>query len=170
MFYLTKRLLMRPAWPEDWRAVLAAVGHRHIIRNLARAPWPYGEAEAREWLAHQPDPAYPRFLLIERESGDGVLIGSAGFAPDEEGPEIGYWIAEEYWNRGYASEAACALVEIARVIGHRNLVSGHFVDNPASGAVLRKAGFSPTGAIRTRDSAGRGETVDCVMYARQDAR
>ena len=165
MFYLTERLLLRPAWPEDWRAVLHAVGHRHIIRNLARAPWPYGEAEAKAWLSQQPHRHIPRFLLVERREGDGTLIGSAGFAEVEEGTEIGYWIAEPYWNRGYATEAARALVDIARLIGHRMLVSGHFVDNPASGSVLRKAGFEPTGQTRRRFSAGRGETAPCMMYA-----
>ena len=42
MFHVTERLLLRPAWPEDAGAILAAIGEETIVRNLARAPWPYG--------------------------------------------------------------------------------------------------------------------------------
>ena len=51
-----------------------------------------------------------------------------------------------YWGLGYASEAARALMDWGRdQLGARVFVAGHFADNPASGKVLRKLGFVPTG-------------------------
>jgi RimJ/RimL family protein N-acetyltransferase len=50
------------------------------------------------------------------------------------------------------------------VLGHRRLVAGHFIDNPASGAVLRKIGFAPTGHLRQRFSLSRGEDVQSVEH------
>jgi RimJ/RimL family protein N-acetyltransferase len=44
------------------------------------------------------------------------------------------------------------------------LVSGHFIDNPASGRVLIKLGFRPTGQIAARQSKARGTSVPCVLY------
>jgi len=40
MFHRSERLLLRPAWPEDWQAVHAAIADEGIVRNLATAPWP----------------------------------------------------------------------------------------------------------------------------------
>jgi RimJ/RimL family protein N-acetyltransferase len=97
---------------------------------------------------------------------DGKVIGSAGLGrKDDGGVELGYWIARPYWGRGYATEAARAVLEIARLLGHGRVLAGHFVDNPASGRVLRKAGFRPLGGTRRRFSAARGLEVESVEYA-----
>ena len=51
-----------------------------------------------------------------------------------------------YWGLGYASESARALMDWARdELGAKAFGAGHFVDNPASGNVLRKLGFAPSG-------------------------
>jgi RimJ/RimL family protein N-acetyltransferase len=52
------------------------------------------------------------------------------------------------------------------MLGHARLVASHFVDNPASGRVLRKLGFQPTGKVRLRHSCGRGEEAPAVEYTR----
>jgi RimJ/RimL family protein N-acetyltransferase len=44
------------------------------------------------------------------------------------------------------------------------LTAGHFVDNPASGHVLEKVGFMPTGQFLPRYSAGRGEAATSKLY------
>ena len=77
--------------------------------------------------------------------------------------ELGYWIARDCWGRGYASEAARGALEVARLLGYRR-IGGHFTDNPASGRVLRKAGFLPTGKIVSRHSSGRGEERTRALY------
>lgn len=162
MFHVTERLLLRPAWPEDWAEILAGVGEEAIARNLARVPWPYGEADAR-WFASQPqDPCLPNFLVVESESGR--VVGSCGLGTNKGEPEIGYWFARDAWGRGYATEAALGVLEIARLLGVRRLTAGHMADNPASGRVLRKLGFRPTGTAR-RFSLARGYEVDSVEFA-----
>ena len=79
--------------------------------------------------------------------------------------EVGYWIAPDSWGRGYATEALGGLLSLARLAGHRRIVGRHAVDNPASGRVLRKAGFRPTGRARPIHSLGRGARVDAPEYA-----
>ena len=63
MFHVTERLLLRPAWPEDAGAILNAIGEEAIVRNLARAPWPYGYADAVEFAAMEQDMRIPHFLV-----------------------------------------------------------------------------------------------------------
>lgn len=64
--------------------------------------------------------------------------------PDE--PTIGYWVARPFWNMGICTEALTLLVgHLKKDTHHKSVVSGHFVDNPASGRVMEKCGFIPTG-------------------------
>jgi len=162
VFHRSQRLFLRPAFPEDSGAILAGIGEEAIVRNLARAPWPYGIAEARAFAALPQDPRLPHFLVTLPGAG---VIGSAGLGEHQGEAELGYWIARAHWGRGYATEAARGVLEVARMLGHRRVVAGHFADNPASGKVLRKLGFVPTGKPGQRFSAGRGAMVDSLEYA-----
>lgn len=158
MFMRTQRLFLRPHWPEDWPEIYAGIADEGVVRNLARAPWPYAEEDARKFAALPQDPAAPRFLITL--PGEGV-IGCIGIDPQPKGVELGYWIARPHWGRGYATEASRGALEIARMLGHRHVTAGYFADNPASGAVLRKLGFRQIG-VADRYSAGRGEAAPCV--------
>src|SRR3546814_4057861 len=82
------------------------------------------------------DPNQPRFLIFARTGGAPRLVGGCGISPSPEGPlEMGYWIARPYWGLGFATEAGRQLLHIARAMNLPKLSAGHFVDNPASGAV-----------------------------------
>jgi RimJ/RimL family protein N-acetyltransferase len=153
---------LRPAWPEDWEAVLSGVADEGVVMNLARVPWPYGAAEARQFVAQRQDPCLPHFLVVE--SASGQVVGSAGLGEHRGEVEIGYWLARPWWGRGYATEAARGVLSVARTLGHRHLVAGHFIDNPASGAVLRKLGFTPREQRAHRYCLARGCDVISIEY------
>ena len=72
---------------------------------------------------------------------------------------MGYWIARGSWGLGFATEAGTALLEIARALGLARLEASHFLDNPASGRVLEKLGFEPTGLVAPRLSCARGREI-----------
>ena len=164
MFIRSERLFLRPAWPEDWQEILGRIADEGIVCNLARAPWPYGPRDAQDFAAKGQDRRLPHFLVTLPATGE--VIGSVGLAAQDDGEvELGYWIARSHWGRGYAPEAARAVLRLARTIGHRRIVAGHFVDNPTSGRVLAKIGFRPTGRVLSRFSAGRGCEVESVEYA-----
>ena len=57
------------------------------------------------------------------------------------------------------------MLRLARTLGHRLVTAGHFTDNPASGRVLSKIGFKPTGEVRPRFCLSRGEQVAAVVHA-----
>ncbi len=166
MFARTDRLLLRPSWPEDAGELLRAVADEAIVRNLGTLPWPYSEDDARAFVAREHSAYYPNFLLFQRTDGPPRLIGACGIHDNEGAAELGYWIARPYWGLGFASEAANAVVAIARAVGHERLVAGHFTDNPASGRVLRKIGFRATGRTVMQQSMGRGRKVPCALFER----
>lgn len=154
MFHRTENLFLRPGFPEDWKAIHAGIASQDIVRNLATAPWPYAEEDAKAFALRRQDWWVPHFMVTLPGRG---IIGSAGLGHDPVTGEVqlGYWIAREFWGRGYASEAARGVLEVAKAIGHCRVTASHFVDNPASGKVLRKAGFRSTGEIRPGGSLAR---------------
>jgi RimJ/RimL family protein N-acetyltransferase len=164
MFARTKRLTLRPGWPEDAAAIAQAIGHEEVVTKLSRVPWPYTEDHARAWLAAPRAKDNVSLLILAHEQATPRLVGGIGLHPAQEGDgiEIGYWLTPDAWGRGYATEAGHAMLGIARyAMGLKRLVSGHFVDNPASGNVLSKLGFRRTG-VQPRYCLARARDVDCA--------
>lgn len=168
MFARTSRLLLRPGWREDAPALHDAFSDRAIVTRLMRAPWPYTIAHAEDYLARSGDGALPQLLILARTGGAPRLVGGIGLHRNDNGvPELGYWIGRRYWGLGFATEAGRAMMHIAEeALRLPRIVAGHFIDNPASGHVLRKLGFRQTGCTIPRASLARDAEVPCVMYAR----
>lgn len=170
MFARTPRLLLRPGWAEDAHALAEAIGDISILRNLTNVPAPYGIADAQTFLAQPQDPHLPRLLAFTRTKGAPRLVGGCGLHRTESGQvELGYWIARPYWGLGFATEAALAVVGMARAAGIRDIRAAHFADNPASGNVLRKVGFRFTGQTERRFSLGRRAGADCLLFEESQA-
>lgn len=173
MFAITERLLLRPGWIEDAPALAQAIADRAIVTRLAHAPWPYRLEDAEAFLGGSRDPRYPDFLIFARTRGAPRLIGGIGLRRTENAEaELGYWIARPYWGLGFATEAGRAVVNMARdSLKLPKLVAGHFTDNPASGRVLAKLGFRPTGRTIARRCVARDADLPCVefAYAAEDA-
>ncbi|MBC2665813.1 GNAT family N-acetyltransferase [Novosphingobium flavum] len=165
MFIRTERLFLRPGWPEDWNELHSRIADEGIVRNLARAPWPYRPEDAQAFAATAQSPRHPHFLVTLPGADGSRLVGAAGLGRIGDQTELGYWIARDAWGQGYATEAARAVLTLARTLGHRRIVAQHFIDNPASGRVLRKVGFCPTGEIVHRHSCGRGTDSAAAIHA-----
>lgn len=168
MFARTERLLLRPGWIEDASEVHAGMDDEAVAKNLARVPWPYHMDDARAFLSRPRDAAEPSFLISLRTGGAPRIIGGVGISDLDGDLNLGYWIARPYWGLGFATEAATAVRRIARAMDLPRLVASHMIDNPASGRVLRKVGFRPTGRVVKRFSLARGENVAMVEYAESD--
>jgi RimJ/RimL family protein N-acetyltransferase len=115
-----------PGWPEDELSQLLEIV----------APW---LAESSEWLGYGP------WVVISRH--ENSVVGSAGFlgSPNEDGAiELGFGIHQDFRNRGYAAEAAGALVGWG--LAQRSvdkIVAKCRVDNAPSVRVLEKIGMTP---------------------------
>ena len=170
MFARTERLLLRPGWREDAAPLAALLADGTIARNVTDMPHPYGEADALDFLGLLQEPLLPRLLVFTRTGGAPRLIGGCDLHRGADGAvELGYWIGRPYWGLGFATEAARAVLGMGRACGHTAIRAGHFVDNPASGRVLRKLGFRPTGAFTRRHSPARGEDVLMAVYEADEA-
>ena len=165
MFARTRRLTLRPLWPEEAEALAAAIGHREVARMLVRVPHPYTAADAAAYVARPRGPHEPRFAIVAHDSHAPELVGGIAIADHGDGPEVAYWLAPRAWGRGYATEAGRAIVAMARhALPIERLTAWHFIDNPASGRVLAKLGFRDTGRREPRLSIARdGPAMVAVM-------
>ena len=165
MFIVTQRLFLRPAWPEDAAALHAAVGAWEIARNLARLPWPYRMADAQHFCTAGLSGEGTDLLIWTRDGRTPDLVGGIGLRVADGTTELGYWIAAARQRRGYATEAGQAMLSLA-FDGLRlpQIAAGHFADNPASGKVLRRLGFEPTGQVVDSFCASRNRQLPTVEY------
>ena len=164
----TPRLTLRTPRAEDAVVIATRINDFDVVRNLSRVPFPYTLADAEGFLGLVAAKNADLEQSFAIEHADFGLIGIIGFHLDETAelalPEIGYWLGRTFWGRGFATEAARALLRWASESwGKRAVMSGHFADNPASGAVLAKAGFLYTGEVRRRTSLARGVEVPTRM-------
>jgi RimJ/RimL family protein N-acetyltransferase len=166
MFYRSERLFLRPAFPEDSREIHRGICDAGVVQMLASVPWPYRLADAEAFCALPEDSHAPRFVITLPGARGAPIVGVVGFHAEEEGLGFGYWIARDHWGQGYATEAGRGALAVARMLGHRRVLAGHYVDNPASGRVLRKLGFRETGEVRPAFCCARGgELVLSRRYA-----
>ena len=131
----TARLCLRPVTACDQAAVVAYLNDLAISGWLARVPVPYTAADFHEFATQI---AYPgETFTIEDAQGFVGIIG-AGF-------ELGYWLAPHAHGKGYATEAARAVLDMQFAHDESTVAAGYFAGNQASARVLAKLGFVETG-------------------------
>lgn len=128
---------------DDWAAV----------KQTGQLPFPATRAAMLVWIRRHTGPGGHAFLL--KRKLDNATIGAIGFGGTGPISELGYALGRAYWGQGYASEAAIAMIDVARSLGLGGLQAYSFVENPASARVLEKAGFSKVGTI-VREYPKRG--------------
>ena len=93
-------------------------------------------------------------------------LGCMGYYPfgknnieiGENDAEVGYWIGKPHWNNGYCTEALQAMIHYCYEKKHfQTLWADFFVDNPASGRVMEKCGFTDTGKENYYSNLYHGE-------------
>jgi ribosomal-protein-alanine N-acetyltransferase len=172
----TKRLTLIPATRELFAADL---NDRYRLSSLlgaaVPAAWPpplMDEGVIREFLHMMEDPAGPLFaawywVLNDPATGTGTLIGNGGILQAEGKPDtavLGYSVLEEYWNRGYATEAVGALVPVIFSLpGITRIIATTYPHLTASIRVLQKNGFERTNEV----AAGVGAEEGTVCYLRE---
>lgn len=137
----TERLLLRPLSESDAADVFEWVSDPVVTRYM---PYPtYTDAEnVKKWI-RSIDPEHNEFGFVLKETGKVIGAGSVCPAGENGEYELGYNLNRAYWNNGYATEAAKAMIEWAhREKGVKRFFARHAVANTASGRVIEKCGFT----------------------------
>lgn len=147
------RLVLRPFAPADAPQVQRYLSDASVSRQTLTVPHPYPEGAADEFIAgHAPAWAAGKsatWAITRRE--DGALVGAIGLkiVRAHRRAEVGYWIAAPEWGKGYATEATRAAIAFGfDELGLHRIEAHHYLENPASGQVMRNAGMIPEGVHR----------------------
>jgi RimJ/RimL family protein N-acetyltransferase len=140
----TERLTLRAPTLADVKTVTMLANDRRIAENTARIPHPYKTADAEKFIAGANKAGAEAVFLITLRNR--TVIGACGLVPQDNAPELGYWLGVDYWGNGYATEALHAVIDYAFTdLEHDSLQAGARVTNPTSRRVLEKCGFQWTG-------------------------
>ena len=162
----TDRLRLRPWRESDAEALYRLASDPEVG---PRAGWPpHQSVEESCGIIRTVFNNDTTWAIVWKETDE--VVGAMGYGPScdcnlpagEEEPTVGYWVGRPYWNRGICSEALQAMIDRIRATTPiRSLISGHFVDNPASGRVMEKCGFLPTGDLvyDERLYGGKGRAI-----------
>jgi RimJ/RimL family protein N-acetyltransferase len=149
----TPRLLLRPFTIADAPAVQRLAGTHEVADTTLNIPHPYPDGAAEQWIATHPEHfaqgTSVTFAIVLRASN--ALGGAIGLHIEQrhQHAELGYWLGVPYWNQGYTTEAATALLGYGfTVLQLHRIYARHLTRNPASGRVMQKLGMTFEGIQR----------------------
>lgn len=158
----TERLLLRPVSAADLPRIAALMADHDVAKNLSTAPHPYTLADAEMFFAKHSERGESHVFALVRKSDD-AFIGKNGLHAKDGLVEMGYWLGKPYWGQGFGTEAARRVLAFGfNNLNLQQIVAGWFEDNPASGRILAKLGFTITETIE-RNCLARGHAVRCNM-------
>ncbi|WP_374966774.1 GNAT family N-acetyltransferase [Lysinibacillus sp. RS5] len=164
----TERLVLRLFQTSDAETVATLCNNYNIYKSTLYLPFPYSLDDALSWIEFHYDNFIEdfsyEFAVTDKETGD--LFGTIGLSnkKDFNQGELAYWIGEPYWGKGYATEAAQAIVQFAFEEKKLHKVfARYFSSNPASGKVMEKIGMKQEGILKDHVIKD-GKYEDIVYY------
>ena len=157
-----KDISLRPIKLADAPRFAELCNDETLARNTSRVPFPYTLEDATNFVNRAirefDDGAEYRFAVCRAE----IIIACTGVMKTGDAEfELGYWVGQKARGQGIATLAASAVSHYAfeRLDG-KTINAGYFLDNPASGRVLTKLGFKPTGEILKIHSLARDDKME----------
>ena len=160
----TERLILRPLTVADTEDVFLWAGDPVVNRYM---PYPVHQSveQTKQWLSTLGDKDEFGFCL--KETGQVIGSGSIKYVEEYDAYELGYNLNRAFWGKGYATEAAKAMLQWAyEQRNARKFMARHVTKNTSSGNVIRKCGFqfSHYGQYSRYDGI---ETFDATYYTMQ---
>ena len=164
----TERLYLSELRAADVPQIVKYCGNEKIAQYTSHIPSPYKEKDAIFWInsAQQGLRKGTQLTLGIRLKEGNEFIGGMGLIITSvyKRAEIGYWLAEEHWNKGYTSEAAKALIDYAfKNLDLNKITSSYMRYNPASGKVMENCGMFREGEQKDQ-ILKNGVYHDLILY------
>ncbi|WP_067726984.1 GNAT family N-acetyltransferase [Oceanobacillus damuensis] len=148
-----ERLMLRLFETSDATEVTKLCNNYNIYKNTLYLPYPYVITDALSWIENHVsnfnDNRSYEFAVTDKITGK--LYGAIALSNNQKfnHGEIAFWIGEEFWGSGYATEASHSILKFAFIEKQLHKVyARHFNSNPASGRVLHKIGMRKEGVLR----------------------
>lgn len=164
----TKRLLLDQIQLKDISNIVAYAGNENIVENTRTMPYPYREEDAISWIhtANLGFKAKDNYMFAIRFKDTLAFIGGIGLTLDvgNNRAELGYWLAEDFWNRGLTTEAVKAILKFGfEDLKLNKILAVYLTSNEASGKVMIKNGMVKEAEFKDHD-VKRGHQVEDNIY------
>lgn len=167
----TKRLILRPLKLSDAKSITENINNLNITKWLLVVPYPYKIKDAKNWInktiLDYGKKKKENYLFGIELKEEKKIIGAMGLHKvNGHSADLGYWLGEKYWRKGYGSEALKEVLEFGfNKLKLNKLEAGIFAGNPSSGKLLEKFGFEKEGYRRkTKVCKADGKVKDEVLY------
>lgn len=148
----TNRLILRLFQKSDAEAVVLLCNNYNIYKNTLYLPYPYTIEDALKWIEphlenYTANKSY-EFAITDKDSGE--VYGAIALTNNKRfnNGEMAYWIGEEFWGNGFATEAAQAILQFAfDEKQYHKVFARYFKSNQASGRVMQKLGMKQEGIL-----------------------
>ncbi|MDQ7797520.1 MAG: GNAT family N-acetyltransferase [Candidatus Edwardsbacteria bacterium] len=149
----TERLILLPFTLDDASELQKLAGARAIADTTINIPHPYPEGAAEKWISTHRDEYQKNgsvaWAVVLKDSPQLIGCISLGVDSKNERAELGYWISQTFWGRGYCTEAAKAVLGYGFRQTKLNRIFAFYLSrNPASGKVMAKIGMKKEGEMR----------------------
>lgn len=164
----TNRLLLNQPTVKDIPQLLEIMKNPIYSKHTTNIPYPYTEDSGLFWieLAEQGLCDQKAYIFAIRFKDSPALIGGIGLGLDitNNKAELGYWLAEPFWNQGLITEAAHAIIQFGfDTLKLHKIFASYFSFNEASGRIMQKIGMQKEGELRAHTL--KSETyIDHVFY------
>lgn len=140
------RLSLQPLAASHAASLFPLFDNWKVVRWLSGPPWPYSADLFNEWAgramrAQEEDREANAVIIV-----NGAAVGVVTINWRLGARNIGYWLGEPHWGRGFMSEAAHALLRwFFSTHGDLFVISGAFEGNSGSLRIQNKLGFAQVG-------------------------
>ncbi len=153
---VTKRLILDQIKPADISDIVSYAGNIKIVENTRTMPHPYREEDAISWMnmANQGFKNKDNYMFAMRFRDTHAFIGGIGLTLDIQNnrAELGYWLAEGFWNLGFTTEAVQAILQFGfEELNLNKILAVYITTNAASGKVMIKNGMVKEGEFKDHD-------------------
>jgi len=165
----TERLILRRMEMKDAQDIFAYGRNKEVARHVLWKAYTH-IAEVREYIRYMQKKyraGKAASWCIELKDSGRVIgtIGYMWYQPEHNSVEVGYSLAKDQWNQGIMTEALERVMHYTFMdLQIHRIEAQHEIDNPASGAVMKKCGMQYEGRLRGR-LFNKGRYVDVDLYS-----
>lgn len=165
----TQNLFLNKPLEKDLEKIVLILNNEIYSKNTLNIPFPYQLENAKFFmdLVEKGFENKNQYTFAIRLQENGDIIGAIGLHIDVRfnKAEIGYWLDENFWNKGYATEATKAIIKFGfEKLNLKRIFASVFDFNNSSEKVLQNSGMKKEGVLECH-TCKNGEYQNHILYA-----
>ena len=136
----TERLNLKKIDKKDLNNLVTCLNNWNVVKWLVNVPYPYTFNDAEKWIVKSSKEELALNIYLKSSLIGGITIDKR---TSNKNSVLGYWLCEEYWGNGYATEACHSLISyFFSNNSDDTLYASHMIKNKKSKKILLNLGFN----------------------------